>query len=227
MECKSCKKDGAIVLLSGGQDSTTALYWAKKKWKNIKALSIMYGQRHWIELQSAKTIAKMAEVEHEELNLYQNTLRGGFLLESGEITAEYEGIAPTFVPARNLLFLAVAANRAYITGYYNIVIGVSQTDYSGYPDCREDFIRSFEDTIWEGTRRHIVIHTPLMHKTKCETVKLASCMLGCMEALAHSHTCYNGEFPPCGKCPACVLRAKGFKEAEIEDPLIKKTKTYK
>lgn len=226
MKCKNCKPEGAIVLLSGGQDSTTALYWAREEFETIKALSINYGQRHSIEIGSAIAISEMLGVEIEVLIFNNTLLKGGFLLQSGEIPSDYEGIAPTFVPGRNLLFLTIAANRAYIEGYKNIVIGVSQIDYSGYPDCRAETIISMEETIKKGFGVPIKIHTPLINLSKADSILLAQTLPGCMDALAFSHTCYNGDFPPCGKCPACILREKGFLEAGIADPLIEKAKEW-
>lgn len=226
MKCSNCKPEGAIVLLSGGQDSTTALYWALQEFEKVKTISINYGQRHKVELYSAINIADMAGVDIEIINIEENILKGGFLLQSGEIPSDYEGIAPTFVPARNLLFLTIAANRAYIEGYKNIVIGVSQVDYSGYPDCRHETIIAMEDAIRKGLGVPIKIHTPFINLSKAGTVLLAQTIPGCMEALAFSHTCYNGEFPPCGKCPACLLREKGFLEAGVTDPLMEKASLW-
>jgi len=219
-----CDENSAIVLLSGGQDSTTALFWAKGHWDNVKALTIDYGQRHSIELIAAKKIAKIADVGQEELYIPGNTLKGGFLLGPGEIPEDFEGIAPTFVPGRNLLFLTIAANRAYTLGIPNIVIGTSQVDFSGYPDCRYEFIKSFEYCALNAFERQIKIYTPLMFLSKADTVELAMTLDGCYEALEHTHTCYNGEFPPCGHCPACLLREQGFLEAGVSDPLIERAK---
>ena len=224
--------DGALVLLSGGQDSTTCLYWAKSRWKNVAALTIVYGQRHAIEIEAAAKIALDAEVEHEVLEL--NSLLHGSspLLDKDNEVGEYDnaealpgGIEPTFIPCRNILFLTLAANRAVVKGYTNIITGVCEEDYGGYPDCRADFIARMEEALQAGiwgvesdwTMR---IHTPLMHLTKKQTVEMAQGIDGCMEALAGSHTCYKGEVPPCGKCHACILRARGFDDAGIVDPLI-------
>ncbi len=130
----------------------------------------------------------------------------------------------TFVPGRNLLFLTQAGAYAYTQGIKDIVTGVCQTDYSGYPDCRAETIRALQKSLhlglgWPERGGVFRIHTPLMFKTKAESVRLAQ-KWGAMESLAHSHTCYEGSVPPCGKCPACLLRAKGFAEAGEIDPLI-------
>jgi 7-cyano-7-deazaguanine synthase len=128
------------------------------------------------------------------------------------------------VPGRNLIFLAHAASYAYTFGIRDLVTGVCQTDYSGYPDCRDETIRSLEKALGlgldlSGPGRDLLIHTPLMYKTKAESVRWAA-ELGAMESLALSHTCYEGLYPPCGVCPACTLRSKGFAEAGVEDPLV-------
>jgi len=125
----------------------------------------------------------------------------------------------TFVPGRNLIFLTFAAALAYKRGIKNLVTGVAQTDYSGYPDCRQKTIDALQATIRLGMESDIQIHTPLMYLSKKETVELAQ-KLGALEAMAETHTCYNGQQPPCLECPACVLRAKGFGEAGLPDPLV-------
>jgi 7-cyano-7-deazaguanine synthase len=130
-----------------------------------------------------------------------------------------EGLPSTFVPGRNLVFLTFAAAFAWQRGIVNIVTGVAQTDYSGYPDCRQATIDALSSTLQLGMEREFVIHTPLMNLSKKETVLLAH-TLGAIDAMSQTHTCYEGKRPPCGRCPACVLRAKGFAEAGIDDPLI-------
>ena len=135
-----------------------------------------------------------------------------------------EGELPnTFVPGRNLIFLTFAAAYAYQRGIKDIIAGVCQTDYSGYPDCRQNTIEALQVAVNLGMEYQVKIHTPLMWMTKAETVHFAK-KVGALEALAWSHTCYNGKVPPCGECPACGLRAKGFDEAGIMDPLIERTK---
>jgi len=140
-----------------------------------------------------------------------------------------EGIEPTFVPGRNLLFLVLAANRAVALGAEAMVIGVSQEDYGGYPDCRRDFISRMQEAIGlgvYGSAQAFGIHTPLLHMSKMETVKLARSLGGeCWEALAYSHTCYDGEYPPNPYNHASLLRARGFKLAGEADPLIVRAKS--
>jgi len=217
----------ALVVLSGGQDSTTCFYWAMNKFgrQNISSLSFDYGQRHKIELESAKKIAQMAAVAHIILPINTFAALGGNAL-TGELEvvadADAETQLPnTFVPGRNLIFLTFAAAYAYQHGIKHLITGVAQTDYSGYPDCRENTLHSLEQTLRLGMEYDITIHTPLMNMNKSDTVLLAE-KLGAMGAMAYTHTCYNGEQPPCGHCPACLLRAKGFAEAGKTDPLIER-----
>ena len=213
----------AVVLLSGGQDSTTCLYWAKKRFDRLYALTFDYGQRHRIELDAARTIARMAGVaEHRILRMSELEELGGSALLSDTPIQETGGrgnLPNTFVPGRNLLFLTLAAAWAYQLECHDLVGGMCQTDYSGYPDCRRATIDALEEAIRLGMEWEIRIHTPLMFLTKAQSVKLAA-EVGAMDALAYSHTCYEGRFPPCGVCPACRLRAKGFEEAGVEDPLL-------
>lgn len=216
-------KNTALVLLSGGQDSSTSLFWAKKKFKKVEAISFDYGQRHVIELKSAMKIAKLAGVKQTIIKIMEyETIRSSALInKKSKIDFEYdvkEGLPSTFVPGRNILFLTVAASLAYTKKIHNLVIGVSQVDYSGYPDCREGFIRSMERSLSLGMAYKIKIHTPLQHKTKKEVVLLAQ-KLGALKHMKHTHTCYRGAKKPCGTCPACKLRAKGFEDAGILDAL--------
>jgi len=220
------QSDKALVLLSGGQDSTTCLYWAIERfgYGAVAAIGFDYGQKHSIELECAESIAADAGVAYACLPINTFTALGGdALTEKGiavqqELEAETE-LPNTFVPGRNLIFLTYAAAFAYQRDIKHLVTGVSQTDYSGYPDCREATLRSLRETIRLGMETDIDIHTPLMHRSKKETVELAR-NLGALEAMADTHTCYNGTRPPCGKCAACRLRAQGFAEAGIDDPLV-------
>lgn len=216
-------EDRALVVLSGGQDSTTALFWAKKRFESVSAVSFNYGQRHNVELLCAEKIADIASVPHEIVNAsFINALASSALTRPGVDIETLPGQLPnTFVPGRNLFFLSMAAVYAFQRGIRNLVAGVCMTDYSGYPDCRQDFVQSLEETLRLAMGFDFQIYTPLMFMTKAEEVKMAV-GLGprCMEALANSHTCYEGTFPPCGKCPACVLRDKGFTQAGVPDPLI-------
>ena len=214
------------MVLSGGQDSTTCLYWAIERFGkgNVSTISFDYGQRHRIELKCAARIAEHASVTNVCLPIDTFAALGGDALTDSHIEIEKRaaadsGLPNTFVPGRNLVFLTFAAAHAYQRGIDRLVTGVAQTDYSGYPDCREDTIRLLQQTLRAGMESTVVIHTPLMHLSKKETVELAV-QLGALAAMALTHTCYQGERPPCGECPACELRAKGFAEAGIEDPLL-------
>lgn len=216
-----------LVVLSGGQDSTTCLYWALREFgeNRVCSLSFDYGQRHRIELDSAAKIAEMAGIKNTILPINTLSVLGGnALTDDMEVTSELSAensLPNTFVPGRNLIFLTYAAAFAYQHQIQHLVTGVAETDYSGYPDCREQTIRSLEKTINLGMESFISIHTPLMHLSKKQTVEFAI-ELQAMEALAYSHSCYQGLSPPCGECNACVLRARGFEEASVNDPLLER-----
>ena len=194
------------------------------------ALTFDYGQRHRRELESAAKIAEMAGVPQQVVDLGPLFAGRSPLTDMSRQVEHYEsaetlpgGLEDTFVPARNMLFLAVAANRAYVEDCDSMVIGVSQEDYGGYPDCRESFLTSMEGTIFQAMERRIPIEAPLLHKNKKETVEMAAEFEGCWEALAYSHTCYEGQYPPCGECHSCLLRSRGFREAGRVDPLLERT----
>lgn len=221
----------ALVVLSGGQDSTTCLYWAIKEFgrDNVSSLSYDYGQRHKIELEAAHKVAEIAAIAHEVLPINTFSALGGNALTDAievEKNVDETHLPNTFVPARNLVFLTFAAAYAYQRDIEHLVTGVAQTDYSGYPDCRENTLSSLEHTLRLGMEYDITIHTPLMNLSKSDTVELAV-KVGAMDAMAYTHTCYNGAQPPCGQCQACLLRAKGFAEADILDPLIERFQFFK
>jgi 7-cyano-7-deazaguanine synthase len=210
--------------LSGGQDSTTCLYWALSRFDSVETITFDYGQRHSIELECAASVAEFAGISNRVLPINTFESLGGNALTDTSIDVRDEvgadtNLPNTFVPGRNIVFLTLAAAYAWQRDIRDIVAGVAQTDYSGYPDCREGTMKALESTIRLGMELDVVIHTPLMHLSKKETVLLAS-KLGALEALALTHSCYRGERPPCGSCPACRLRARGFEEAGITDPLL-------
>jgi len=214
----------AVVVLSGGQDSTTSLWWAMERFgrDNVATLTFDYGQRHRIELECAAAVAKAAGVPHDVLPIDTFAALGGNALTDATIDVKDvtdASLPTTFVPGRNLVFLTYAAAWAWPRETRDIVTGVAQTDYSGYPDCRRDTINALTDALNLGMEATFTIHTPLMHLSKKETVLLAV-RLGALDAMALTHTCYEGQRPPCGRCPACKLRAKGFAEAGIADPLV-------
>lgn len=213
----------AVVLFSGGQDSTTCLYWALREFEQVHALSFDYGQRHGVETLQAKQIAHNAGVTLKQLSLSSLAQLGGNALTDDiavENTLTDDGLPNTFVPGRNLFFLTLAAAYAYQTGVGNLVGGMCETDYSGYPDCRQDFVDSAAKTINLAMETQFLIHTPLMYLDKAQTWLLAR-DLGCLEVVVHdSHTCYNNDREHlhdwgygCGTCPACLLRKQGYEAA--------------
>jgi 7-cyano-7-deazaguanine synthase len=226
----------ALVVLSGGQDSTTCLYLAKTRLADeVHAVTFDYAQRHALEIGSAIKIAEHADIaSHEVIQLGHDALHGTSPLVNRKVEVESYasaevlpgGIEKTFVPMRNALFLTIAANRAAVRGCTAIVVGVSAEDYGGYPDCRPPFIEAMQAMVnaalAESVEEVPTILAPLMNLDKARTVKLAADLPGCMRAMAYTHTCYNGDFPPCGTCHACLLRAKGFELAGLPDPLVER-----
>lgn len=209
------KNEKAVVVFSGGQDSTTCLFWALRRFKDVYTVTFDYGQRHIKELDCAKQIATELGVPIRILDmrlinqLSENALtRHDLAIKQGE-----DGELPsTFVPGRNLLFFSFAAIYAQSIGARHIVTGVSETDFSGYPDCRDSFIKSLNVTINLAMDESFVIHTPLMWRTKAEVWALAD-ELGAFEFVRDKTlTCYEGiKGDGCGKCPACHLRQEGLK----------------
>lgn len=235
----------ALIILSGGQDSTTCLYWALHKFNiadkdsrkaQIKTITFDYGQRHKIEIDSARKICKLAEVDFDLIKIPEILRSSSPLIDHHSELDKYNkisdfkaGVQPTFVPGRNILFMTIAANIAVHHGIKNIVIGLCEEDFGGYYDCREEFVIAMQKALNQGLfgqDQGLQIHTPLMHLNKADSVRLIK-NFGifeeeCLKALAYSHTCYEGLYPPCGKCHACLLRARGFKEAGIIDPLFQR-----
>ncbi|UZQ52226.1 7-cyano-7-deazaguanine synthase QueC [Clostridium kluyveri] len=217
----------AVVLLSGGLDSTTVLYLAKSQGYEVYAMSFDYGQRHKKEIQCAKDIASGAGAADFVLVTTNMNVWGGSALTDDsikvpEFNEESEKIPVTYVPARNMIFLSYAASYAEAIGAYDIFIGVSEVDYSGYVDCRHEFIDSMEKTINLGTvcavehKKYIKIHAPFLHKTKSEEIKIG---MNLGVKYEKTWTCYNGEKFACGICDSCRLRLKAFKEAGYKDPI--------
>ncbi|MBI2463590.1 7-cyano-7-deazaguanine synthase QueC [Candidatus Peregrinibacteria bacterium] len=209
----------ALVVFSGGQDSSTCLVWAMRKFDAVEAITFDYDQRHRVEIVCAKKIAKIKKIKHTVIDarfLHDMTKNA---LTRKNVKIEWKNALPsTFVPGRNLMFLSLAGIIAYQKGIQNIVAGVCQTDFSGYPDCRDAFIQSLQKTLNLAMEYDFTMHTPLMFLTKKETVELMR-DFGEIDLLRHTHTCYYGKRPACGACPACELRLKGFREAGIADPL--------
>lgn len=223
---KDYKNQDAIVLFSGGQDSTTCLYWAKREFRNVHSLCFTYGQRHLQEVENARRLSKMANVEFDVLDttvishLAPNSLTNKDILMDKEKPGN--SYPNTFVPGRNLLFLTFAATIAYAKDIRHIVTGVSEADYSGYPDCRDTFIKSANATLNLAMDKQFVIHTPLMWRTKKEVWQLAD-ELGVFELVKNETlTCYNGiQAKGCGECPACIIRNKGLDEFMSEKVQVK------
>lgn len=223
----------ALVVLSGGQDSTTCLFWATHTFKAVHAITFDYGQRHSAEIEAAMIVAKMAGVvSHKVITIPPGQLESVSPLTSDALLEKYENaeqmakvigdrVEVTFVPMRNTLFLTIAANRAVNLGVVDIVTGVCQADNANYPDCTEAFIFAIERAIKRGLGNyHMKIHAPLLHYTKADTCKMAMRFDGCYEALAWTHTSYDGKYPPTDMNHANVLRAAGFEEAGLPDPLV-------
>lgn len=211
----------AIVLFSGGQDSTTCLAQACADFPNqVLALGFNYGQRHKIELEQAQKIANLADIPFKIIDAtFISSLAPNALIDKNIIITQNAGELPsTFVPGRNLFFLSIASVIARQVEASYLYTGVCQTDFSGYPDCRDEFIKSAEKTINLAMETNLEIRTPLMWLTKAETI-LKMKELGKLDWYKETHTCYEGLRPACGTCPACLLRLKGFHEAGINDLL--------
>ena len=208
------KQEKAIIVFSGGQDSTTCLFWAKERFKEIEAVTFDYGQRHRLEIECAKEIAKELGIKHHilDMSLLNQLAPNALTRDDIEVEEGEEGELPsTFVPGRNLLFLSFAGVLASQIGAKHIVTGVCETDFSGYPDCRDIFIKSLNVTLNLSMDASFVIDTPLMWMNKAETWELAD-QLGVFEFVRErTLTCYNGVIADgCGECPACKLRKKGL-----------------
>lgn len=225
--------NAALVLFSGGQDSATCLAWALDRYARVETIGFSYGQRHGVEMQAREQVRTAIQTRFDKWasRLGPDTvvdLSGYGALAESALTSEREiemgekGLPTTFVPGRNLVFLTVASAQAYRRGISTLVGGMCETDYSGYPDCREETIRAQEKALSLGLGEPMTIETPLMHLTKAQTWSLARDLGG--EALVEliveqSHTCYRGTRGTlhawghgCGTCPACELRAKGWEE---------------
>ena len=196
--------------------------------EHVESITFDYGQRHRIELACARQVAVFAGVPNTILPINTFAALGSNALTDQGVAVQ-SALDPetqlpnTFVPGRNLILLTFAAAYAYPRGIQHLVAGMAQTDYSGYPDCRQTTLQALEQALRLGMELDFTLHTPLMFKSKKETVELAR-DLGALEALAYTHTCYNGQQPPCGACPACLLRARGFAEAGLPDPLVERCK---
>lgn len=215
------KDEIALVVFSGGQDSTTCLYWAKKHFKEVRALTFLYGQKHRAEVDVAREITRQASVKCEVMDvsfvggLGRNALTDPTLTMDKEKPAD--SVPNTFVPGRNLFFLSIAAVYASEHAIRHLVTGVSQTDFSGYPDCRNAFVKSLNVTLNLAMDKSFVIHTPLMWLDKAGVWELAD-ELGVFDLIRRETlTCYNGIVGDgCGECPACQLRREGLEKYHRE-----------
>lgn len=217
----------AVVVFSGGQDSTTCLFWALKKFDEVIAVTFDYNQRHKEEIECAKAIAKDLGVEHHilDMGLLNQLAPNALTRDNIEIKAGENGNLPsTFVEGRNMLFLTFAAVLAKVNGAKHIVTGVCETDFSGYPDCRDIFIKSLNVTLNLAMDYGFIVHTPLMWIDKAQTWEMAD-SLGKLEYIKkNTLTCYNGiKGDGCGECPACKLRKRGL-ESYLESMKEKESK---
>lgn len=222
----------ALVILSGGQDSTTCLFWATQQFDEVHAITFDYGQRHRIEIEAARKVAEMAGVASHEIVEVPGILKSTSPLTSDAELEKYQSyeqmdevigsrVELTFVPMRNTLFFTLAMNRAVALRCENLVTGICQEDNANYPDCTETYRKSFElmANLSLGLTRFRV-HAPLMYLSKADTVRLSRDLPGCWAALAYSHTSYDGKYPPTDNNHSNVLRAHGFEEAGLPDPLV-------
>ncbi|RAI92426.1 preQ(0) biosynthesis protein QueC [Paenibacillus pabuli] len=206
-------EEKAVVVFSGGQDSTTCLFWAKQQFAEVEVVTFDYGQRHKLEIECAAEIARDLGVQQTVLDMsLLNQLAPNALTRTDvEITHEEGELPSTFVDGRNLLFLSFAAIMAKQKGARHLVTGVCETDFSGYPDCRDSFVKSMNVTLNLSMDYPFVIHTPLMWLDKAQTWKMAD-ELGAFDYVRErTLTCYNGIIGDgCGECPACKLRKAGL-----------------
>jgi len=210
------KDEKAVVVFSGGQDSTTCLFWALKQFKEVEVVTFDYNQRHSLEIECAKNIANELGVRHHILDMsLLNQLAPNALTRNDiEVKEGEDGELPsTFVPGRNLLFISFAGVLASQVGAKHLVTGVCETDFSGYPDCRDIFIKSLNVTLNLSMDTEFVIHTPLMWLDKAETWQLADELDALEFVRGKTLTCYNGIIADgCGECPSCLLRKKGLEK---------------
>ncbi|KTT83668.1 MULTISPECIES: 7-cyano-7-deazaguanine synthase QueC [Mammaliicoccus] len=210
---ETLKNEKAVVVFSGGQDSTTCLFYAKEHFKEVELVTFQYGQRHDLEIKVAEDIAKEQGLKHHilDMSLLSQLSPNALTDHTMQIENDENDIPNTFVPARNLLFLSFAGALAYQIGAKHIITGVCETDFSGYPDCRDSFIKSMNLSLNLSMDKDFVIHTPLMWLNKKETWALSD-QLGALDYVREKTlTCYNGVMSDgCGECPACKLRKQGL-----------------
>jgi len=216
--------NSALIVFSGGQDSTTCLGWAKSRFSDVETITFDYGQKHRVEIYQAIKIAKALHVNNRVLSIdaFSQLSDSALIDGSLDISSAHRtkpNLPASFVPNRNAIFFTLAHAFAQKQGIEHIIVGINQTDYSGYPDCRQNFIEALELTLNLGSDSNIKFHCPLLHLTKAETFAMSK-QEGVLDlVLDESHTCYNGDHNSknewgygCGECPACILRAKGWEE---------------
>ena len=216
----------ALVVFSGGQDSTTCLGWAKNRFDYVETITFDYGQKHRIEIAQARKLAALLGVKNTLLSIDAFSQLNDSALIDGtkDISAHHSthtNLPASFVPNRNAIFFTLAPAFAQKQGIEHIIIGVNQTDYSGYPDCREPFVKALELALNLGSEANVTFHYPLMHLTKAQTFELSK-EEGVLDLVINeSHTCYNGDHVHkyawgygCSECPACLLRKQGWEAYE-------------
>lgn len=211
----------ALVIFSGGQDSTTCLFWAFQKYSKIEAITFHYGQRHNIEVKQSELICKEHGINQKiiDVSFLNNLVESALLNKKDSVSELKNGLPASYVPNRNALFITLAHAYAQTIEADALVTGVCQTDYSGYPDCRNSFIERMQFALNVGSNKQIGIETPLMFLNKSETFALADKLGRLHDVIEKSHTCYEGDHSTfhewgfgCGHCPACKLREKGYNE---------------
>ena len=204
----------AVVVFSGGQDSTTCLFWALERFEEVVAVTFDYGQRHRLEIECAQRIAKELGVEHHilDMGLLSQLAPNALTRDDIPVQPGANGNLPsTFVEGRNLLFFSFAAVLAKVKDFHHLVVGVSQTDFSGYPDCRNDFIKSLNVTLNLAMDYPFEIHTPMMWLDKAQVWAMADTMGKLSYIRENTLTCYKGVIGDgCGECPSCRLRRQGL-----------------
>ena len=223
---KKKNNEKSLVLVSGGQDSATCLFWALKKFKTVEAISFYYAQKHSKEIEIAESLCKQLNIRHKKVDIsfLKDLVISNLFNNKKNINKAHilnKNVPSSFVPYRNMIFLTLSSAWASTINAKHIVIGVCETDYSGYADCRDVFIKSLQVSLNLATdfkEKNVIIHTPLMWLSKAEEFKLAE-ELGCIDfIIKETLTCYNGiekmnnYGKGCGKCPACKLRKKGYQE---------------
>jgi len=233
-------KKKAMVVFSGGQDSTTCLLWALDKFEEVEGVGFDYGQKHKVEIRCARAICSKLKVPYKVINLsFLDDISVSNLVSSseGNVSEAHSlnaSLPSSFVPYRNMIFLTLASAYSLKQGASELVTGVNATDYSGYPDCRPEFIASLAKTLGKATdskAMEVTIHTPLMKVTKAETFEMAKKLNGLEMIVEMTHTCYKGDHKTrhpwgfgCSDCPSCALRKKGFEEFEAGVHLKSKAK---